>query len=1091
MAGSLISLSLGVFGAGAAHKTIHQPLTIATLGQWVSKLPHTPVYQESTLRSDLGAVAHLNQSRTVSVVVANSSLVSSLASYSNAVSTPGNPLFHHFLTPSQMRVRFGPSQSLIDNVTRSLETSGWTVTGHNGFIITAKIPVSAVHNGFPISSDIWGISGLSPIKISDSSHFAPSLKIAAKTDHVTPTTTSQTKNASNAVNVFDFQQAPVINLPFYAPNGDQVDILSWNPNIMTSLPAGLPFNLILAATASDGQSLPITQITNIGDSSSSYIEYWPSGTGFPDSNNALWQLELASVQSDPNSDTLSFTVTLSNGQQIPVSLSLPPFTGNTNVLDPLTGVQLTKVLGSSGVIQSSSATSRPGVAIMDIGQLPSIADLQTLMNLQGLPMPTVQYNLLDGATTAMTNSIMAVESNLDLQAVASVDPGGNIVEYSYPYTEYNDPLESMLNLLSQQSTAKVATISYQFWGEDPQTLTPLVDACVTEGITILMGSGDFGAWDGSPNTDLLGVSTGDSQPGITTIGGLDLASPATYNSNGNMTSASGPAIAKSWGGDYLNGLPLSIAQAYLAPNRASSGGYSTTPVPSWQSGFVPPNASGMGVPDISSLAGIPGLLGVYQGEDVGYGGTSLSTPLTAGWLADLEGTPQMVSQSAPGLGNISPLLFNTARLHPDAFSQALWGANGYYTVTSSQPGTWNPVTGLGQPHWDELANLWSTQAIASFNISGIGPTVEAGQPITVTVTADNGEGNPVTNFNGTASIYTTDSAAQFPTQVSFQNGISQFQITFSSPGSQTVTVSDPSQDPPVTATSPAFEVDSPLHISFSTTAPIVGSIVTASAEAPLANPEYQFWVYDPATNIWTSSGTFSNHNSYQIRESVPGTYQWIVYAKSVGASRWSYYSKSSVTYQAAPGQPMVSALSVTTPSIQESPGSSATFTATASDMGGTPLYQFWVHGPNNRWILAQNYSTNSTFTLSNLAAGSYTIAVYALDAQDVAKGLWQDTYYFDTVINVGSSVSLSAPTLATAGSAITVTGTAQGITDPVYQFWIETPGGVWIQRGFGTDTYTWTPTDPGTYTVAVYAKDPNALALPAYTVMADQTIQVN
>ena len=288
-------------------------------------------------------------------------------------------------------------------------------------------------------------------------------------------------------------------------------------------------------------------------------------------------------------------------------------------------------------------------------------------------MPSVTYEYFDGATASMTNSGDAMESNLDIQAIASVDPGAKIDEYVYPASTDTDTFVAMLTTLSQQTSIKIASFSYGFFGEDSSTVATLVAACNAEGITLIDGSGDNGAWETGTDPGPIGVESNDGQPGITTVGGLDMAAPAVFDASGNMTSVSGPAIAKAWGGDYLNGLPLIVSQDYTAPNAASTGGYGTSSIPSWQQGFLPSTATGIGVPDISSLAGSPGLAGVYQGQQAALGGTSLSAPLTAGWLDDVEGS---LGVGSSGMGNINPLIFEAASQHPSDFIQALWGANG-------------------------------------------------------------------------------------------------------------------------------------------------------------------------------------------------------------------------------------------------------------------------------------------------------------------------------------------------------------------------------------------------------------------------------
>ena len=80
-------------------------------------------------------------------------------------------------------------------------------------------------------------------------------------------------------------------------------------------------------------------------------------------------------------------------------------------------------------------------------------------------MPTVSYQYFDGATASMINSGDAVESNLDIQAIASVDPGATIDEYVYPASTDTDTFVAMLTTLSQQTSIKIASFFCFSYGE--------------------------------------------------------------------------------------------------------------------------------------------------------------------------------------------------------------------------------------------------------------------------------------------------------------------------------------------------------------------------------------------------------------------------------------------------------------------------------------------------------------------------------------------------------------------------------------------------------------------------------------------------
>ncbi len=158
---------------------------------------------------------------------------------------------------------------------------------------------------------------------------------------------------------------------------------------------------------------------------------------------------------------------------------------------------------------------------------------------------------------------------------------------------------------------------------------------------------------------------------------------------------------------------------------------------------------------------------------------------------------------------------------------------------------------------------------------------------------------------------------------------------------------------------------------------------------------------------------------------------------------------------------------------------SATFTANASDPGGTPEYQFWVESPTGTWSDMQNYSTSNTFTLATPSAGDYLVVVDAMDQAQVAAGEWNmaQTTLPDAVFN-GSTVSVtsSASGEVAKGTSVTLTATSSGIFDPLYQFWYQAPDGIWYQSGAyqSSNTFTFTAGQSGTYKYVAYAKSPAA-----------------
>lgn len=1055
---SILIGSNGLFSLGVPPSVAPQMITPSTLKQLPTikkSLPATPLYQSAAVTKDIHTLLHSRQSKHVQLIIDSSSRLKALAHYAKAVNTPGNPYYHHFLTPHHLNHQFGPSAHALRRAKVALSRAGWTFTGAHGMTIDATIPKTALSHGIPVSSHIWSITGIQPVTIHSNS----------------------TSPNSTSAGGYSFSQAPIWSTQVTSSAGDTVSAMSFNSQFSAQLAAGLPFNLILSAHTASGAPTTISQISQVKTSTS--LDYMPTPQPISSSQEGLYRMKVAVAAPVSAPSSLSFTATLGDGSQVTVTVPLPVFNGQSSLLNhPLTSPSLIR-LGHAHTIAASPVSQRSPVALFTLGQAPSMSDLSTLMHHEGVTMPSVNFFYEDGATTTMTAPAGTgefTESTLDLQSVASVDPGGTINEYVYPSSSTSDPLTAFLSTLSQQSQAKIASISYAFSGEDPATVASLLNALTAEGITVFMSSGDTGSVNLA--TQLTGVNSTISQPDLTSVGGMAFAAST---SSGFVTNH---VIAKAWGGAFIHALSPGRQTNFLLTKQASSGGYGSTSVPSWQTGFVPSTAPGIGVPDIASLAGSPYLAIVQNGTTTQAGGTSVASPLSAGFLADLEGSLNVGTQ---GLGNINPTVFAAANRAPSDFTQAQSGSNGAYSVSSAP---WNPVTGLGQPRWDALTSAFSTTPTTpdAFHIA-LPTSVIAGVPTSVTITAMNGS-TALTHFSGTVSLSSSDAQASYPHQVTLSNGQAHLSMVFKHSGNQSLTVSDLQRSPVVTSTQQTH-VSNPLSLTVSPSTTTVANHETiAVSDTALSNPVYQYWIQNPVTHVWHNSGAFTSTNHYAYRSSVPGRYPIVVYAKNAGQSQIVNTKTSHLTFTSQSGHPMVSSLHVSAPSVSQSPGRNVTFSAKASDSGGTALYQFWVHGPDNQWKVVQNYSTTATYTLHDVAPGSYDVAVFALDSQQLRRHSWSHAYYYSTVINVGSSVALSGPTTASVGQKISYLAQATAITQPIYQFWVKTPSGNWHQWPYGSGTFQYTPKSSGTYSVVVFAKDPYALQQSAFEVQARHTLTV-
>ena len=354
----------------------------------------------------------------------------------------------------------------------------------------------------------------------------------------------------------------------------------------------------------------------------------------------------------------------------------------------------------TGLIASGSNGTGYRIGVVDVWdgaerQSQLASDLSSFASTYGVPAGTVHYSypipLPSNANSTSTG--WSVEEALDLEWSRATAPGAAIWMTFAPNT--TPGLYGAVDWLVANHLVDVITMS---WGEPDvgifnayagsctiqcnassdgsyTLLHPVLAEAALEGISVFAASGDCGAADGTS-----GVATNypASDPFVTGVGGTDLK---VNQSTGAYVSEVG------WSGN---------ASGRTAPGCAnqggSGGGYSPFPRPWWQSnqGIT---ASHRGVPDVAAIGGSTVDV-VYQGYTVGVAGTSLASPVWAGFAATID------SAQGRAVGDLNPSLYaiarapgNSSRLH-DVTS----GNNGY----SAQTG-WDPVTGVGSPDVGALA----------------------------------------------------------------------------------------------------------------------------------------------------------------------------------------------------------------------------------------------------------------------------------------------------------------------------------------------------------------------------------------------------
>ncbi len=259
---------------------------------------------------------------------------------------------------------------------------------------------------------------------------------------------------------------------------------------------------------------------------------------------------------------------------------------------------------------------------------------------------------------------------------------------------------------------------------------------------------------------------------------------------------------------------------------------------------------------------------------------------------------------------------------------------------------------------------------------------------------------------------------------------------------------------------------------------------TATATGGETSKEYQFAVKDPVSGVMTVLQQYGPSNTFPYTPTAAGTYTIRVYVRNVGspvsyeAARW--FTDSAVT--SSPVTTVTLAASPAGPRLVNTP---ATFTATATGGGESKEYQFAVKDPvSGVMTVIQPYGPSNTFPYTPTAAGMYTIRVYARNVGSPAS--YEAVQWFtDNVVTSSpvTSVTLAAspagPRLVNTPVTFTATATGGG-TSKEYQFAVKDPasGVMTVLQPYGpSNTFPYTPTDAGTYSIRVYVRNEGSAAV--------------
>ncbi|AGY58187.1 S53 family peptidase [Gloeobacter kilaueensis] len=317
------------------------------------------------------------------------------------------------------------------------------------------------------------------------------------------------------------------------------------------------------------------------------------------------------------------------------------------------------------------------------------SDLTSFWSANGVPQSSanvekvaVSSNIPNPRCTrsiSSTNCTYLSEANLDAEWASGTATGAVIRQYAVGIPAqissfislFSTGLQAIINDLPSQPTLRVLTISYGYCesalpSSQLQSASQLFATLASQGVTTFTSSGDSGSTANGCSTTATQYFAVD--PNLAGVGGTSLR----LNTNGTISSET------AWSG--------------------SGGGLSTIYTrPSWQVGSGVPSGTARAVPDVALVADPnTGAYTVVGGKTYQFGGTSLSSPIWAGYAAIIN-----QGRAAAGKGSLGLL---GPRVYP------LLGTSNFRDITSGSIGAYSAgpgydlATGIGVPVVNQLLN---------------------------------------------------------------------------------------------------------------------------------------------------------------------------------------------------------------------------------------------------------------------------------------------------------------------------------------------------------------------------------------------------
>jgi subtilase family serine protease len=371
---------------------------------------------------------------------------------------------------------------------------------------------------------------------------------------------------------------------------------------------------------------------------------------------------LASLITDQILYTPSTSVFTTPGAALPVGVYFGNVYGaNPDLVPDYTPAQLQARYGLPVAYKAGyDGTGQTIVLLEAYGYSTIESDANAFCQLTGLPQFTssnlqIIYPL--GQPVSPDAGVLTewdVETAIDVQWAHAIAPGAKILVVLAPGQD-NESLQAAMSYIISNHLGNTINDSWEVDQDvlagplEEQSFDQILEIAAAQGISFQFSTGDGG--DGGLGTPVGAPGVPSNSPHATAVGGTSIV---------NKLSGSGYETL-GWGDSFVelndNGV---LNPPAATPFFGGSGGGESLyfPKPSWQASLP---GTGRQVPDVSALAdpftGVPIVLtsGGVQGVQVGWGGTSLASPIfTALWAIANQNAGHSLGQAALTIAALKP-----------------------------------------------------------------------------------------------------------------------------------------------------------------------------------------------------------------------------------------------------------------------------------------------------------------------------------------------------------------------------------------------------------------------------------------------------